>query len=54
MLQLRQILPRLDVIKIIANAPNLLVYDIKTSIPPKLVSLRRLLPGTPTADTTQA
>lgn len=43
--QLREVLPRVDVVKIVANAPNLLVYDIKTSIPPKLVSLKRLLPG---------
>ena len=38
-------LPGADVVKIVSNAPNLLVYDIEASIPPKLRSLERLLPG---------
>lgn len=38
-------LPGADVVKIISNAPNLLVYDIETSIPPKLEQLQRILPG---------
>jgi hypothetical protein len=45
MFQLQRMLPGADVVKIISNAPNLLVYDIETSIPPKLTALKRLLPG---------
>lgn len=29
-------LPGADVVKIVSSAPNILVYDVTTSIPPKL------------------
>jgi len=38
-------LPGADVVKIVSNAPNILVYDVGASIPPKLEALKRLLPG---------
>lgn len=43
--QLRSMLPGADVVKIVSNAPNILVYDLILSIPPKLHALQRLLPG---------
>lgn len=43
--QLRTMLPGADVVKIVSNAPNILVYDLVFSIPPKLHTLQRLLPG---------
>lgn len=43
--QLRTMLPGADVVKIVCNAPNILVYDVALSIPPKMAALQRLLPG---------
>lgn len=43
--QLRHIIPGVGVTKVVSYAPNLLVYDIESSIPPKIAALERLLPG---------
>jgi len=42
--QLRTLLPGADVVKIVSNVPNLLVYDLVLSIPPKVAALQRILP----------
>lgn len=44
-LQFEAVLPGIDVVKLVANAPNLLVYDVEGTIPKKVQRLQVLLPG---------